>query len=279
MSARSVLFVALDILREALARRWFLALGLALTLIHLAVGLGLRLDVVDGALAATRLFGKALGTDLRSADSVLRQVFEAATYTVYYTGLAFGVLACSDFGPELLAPGRIEHLLSLPVRRVELLLGTFVGVLGLCIAGTTYGAGGFFLILGAKSGVSSWRAFCGVYLVGVAFFAIYACMLCAAVFVRSAAASAAAGGAIFFLGILAKRRDEIAALFDAGPSRALFSTLSAPLPRVAELADAAAAIAVGEPPSGALARLLFGTLAFGLAVLGVAAWRFEGKDF
>jgi Cu-processing system permease protein len=279
MSARSVLFVALDILREALARRWFLALGLALTLIHLAVGLGLQLDVVDGALAATRLFGKALGTDLRSADSVLRQVFEAATYTVYYTGLAFGVLACSDFGPELLAPGRIEHLLSLPVRRVELLLGTFVGVLGLCIAGTTYGAGGFFLILGAKSGVSSWRAFCGVYLAGVAFFAIYACMLCAAVFVRSAAASAAAGGAIFFLGILAKQRDEIAALFDAGPSRALFSTLSAPLPRVAELADAAAAIAVGEPPSGALARLLFGTLAFGLAVLGVAAWRFEGKDF
>lgn len=279
ISVRSVLFVALDILREALARRWVLALGVALTLIHLGIGLGLRLDLVNGALAATRLFGQSLDTDLRSADSVLRQVFEAATYTVYYAGLAFGVLACSDFGPELLAPGRIEHLLSLPIRRIELLSGTFLGVLGLCIAGTTYGAGGFFLILGAKSSVWSWRPFCAVYLASVAFFAIYACMLCAAVFVRSAAASAAAGGVIFFLGILAKQRDEIAALFEAGPSRSLFSTLSAPLPRVAELADLAAAIAVGEPVSGALARLMFGTLAFGLAALGVAAWRFEGKDF
>src|SRR5689334_21819283 len=145
MSVRSVLLLALDILREALARRWVLALGLALTLTHLAIGLGLRLDVVDGALAATRLFGQALGSELRSADSVLRPVFEAATYTVYYAGLAFGVLACSDFGPELLAPGRIEHLLSLPIRRIELLVGTFLGVLGLCVAGITYGAGGFFL--------------------------------------------------------------------------------------------------------------------------------------
>lgn len=279
MSVRSVLFVALDILREALARRWVLSLGVALALIHLALGLGLRLDVADGALAATRLFGEVLATDLRSAHGVLRQVFEAATYTVFYGGLAFGVLACSDFGPELLAPGRIEHLLSLPIRRVELLLGTFLGVLALCVAGTTYGAGGFFLILGAKSGVWSWRPFSGVYLASVAFFAIYACMLCTAVFARSAAASAAAGGLIFFLGILSKQRDEIAALFEAGPSRASFLIASAPLPRVAELADQAAAIAAGEPTSGALARLAFGTLAFGLAVLGVAAWRLEGKDF
>ena len=81
------------------------------------------------------------------------------------------------------------------------------------------------------------------------------------------------------MGILAKQRDEIAALLEDGASRTLFSTVSAPLPRVAELADLAAGIAVGEPPSGALARLLLGTLAFGLAALGLAAWRFEGKDF
>jgi Cu-processing system permease protein len=271
--------VALDILREALARRWFLAFAIALTAIHLGIGLGLRLDVVDGALAATRLFGGTIGNDIRPADVVLRQVFEAATYTAFYTGLGFGVLACSDFGPELLAPGRIEHLLSLPIRRIELLLGTFLGVLGLCLAGTTYGAGGFFLILCAKSGVWTWQPFLAMYLASVVFFALYACMLCAAVFVRSAAASAAAGGVAFLVGIIAKQRDEIGALFDAGLDRGLFMALSAPLPRVAEVADAAAAIAVGAPPAEELGRLLLGTLAFGLGVLSIGGWRLEGKDF
>jgi hypothetical protein len=276
---RSIALIAVDILREALARRWFLAFAIALTVIHLGVALGLRLDVVDGALAASRLFGNSIGGDIRPAQVVLGQVFEAATYTAFYTGLGFGVLACSDFGPELLAPGRIEHLLSLPIRRLELLLGTFFGVLGLCLAGTTYGAGGFFLILCAKSGVWTWRPFLGMYLATIVFFALYACMLCAAVFVRSAAASAAAGGLAFLAGIVAKQRDEIGALFEAGLDRGVFMALSAPLPRVAEVADAAAAIAIGKAPADGLGHLLLGTLAFGVAVLSVGAWRLEGKDF
>lgn len=272
-------YVALDILREALARRWFFALAVALTALHLTLGLGLRLDVVDGALAASRLFGSSLSADMRSVDVVLRHVFQAATYAAYYAGLAFGVLGCSDFGPELLAPGRIEHLLSLPVRRIELFLGTFLGVLGLALIGTTYGAGGFFLILCAKGGVWMWRPFCAVYLASVSFFALYACMLTAAVLVRSSAASAAAGGVTFCLGVLTKQREELAALLDAGIGRDLLLMLSAPLPRVAELADAAASLALGEPPVLGLGRLVLGTLAFGAGVLGVGAYVLEGKDF
>jgi hypothetical protein len=276
---RAALHVALDILREALARRWFLALGAALTALHVGLGLGLQLDVVDGALAATRLFGSSLGRDIQAVDVVLRRVFEATTLVAYYGGLAFGVLACSDFAPELLAPGRIEHLLSLPVRRIELLLGTFLGVLGLGLLGTAYGAGGFFLILCAKGGVWMWRPFCAVYLASAAFFALYACMLSMSVFVRSAAASAAAGGAMFFLGILAKQREEIAALLEPGVGRQLWLALSAPLPRVAELADAAAALALGEPPAPGLARLVLGSFAFGMGVLAVGAYALERKDF
>src|SRR4030095_8301910 len=51
---RVTLLVALDLLREAASRRWFLALGAALTLILLFAALALRLEVVDGVLAATR---------------------------------------------------------------------------------------------------------------------------------------------------------------------------------------------------------------------------------
>ena len=93
--------------------------------------LGLRLEVVDGALAASRLFGGAVGGGIQAVDVALRPLFTGVAYVVFYAGLAFGVLACADFAPTLLAPGRIEHLLSLPVRRAELVVGTFLGVLAL----------------------------------------------------------------------------------------------------------------------------------------------------
>lgn len=276
---RTALSVAADILREALARRWFLGLGCVLTLLLAAVALGLRMDIVDGALAATRLFGDEVGSDIRPAGTVMARVFESATYFAFHAGLAFGVVSCSDFGPELLAPGRIEHLLSLPVRRLELLLGTFLGVLGLCLLGTLYGAGGFFLILCAKSGVWTWQPFLAMTLAPVAFVAIYACMLTASVFARSASLSAAAGGLLYVLGLIAGQRDDIAALLEPGFSRSAFLALSAPLPRFSELADGAAALALGEPAPPGLLRLVAGALLFGGASLAVGAWWLEDKDF
>ena len=114
---KATLSVARDLLREASARRWFLALGLAITGLVVVLGMALRMEVVDGALAATRLFGHVVRHDIRSAEGAMQPVFEALAYVVFYGGLGFGVLACSDFGAELLSPGRIEHLLVLPVRR------------------------------------------------------------------------------------------------------------------------------------------------------------------
>ena len=87
----------------------------------------LRLEVVDGALAATRLFGSDLGTDIRAVDVALRPVFRIAAYLVFYGGLILGILSSADFGSSLLTPGRIGHLLAQPVRRWELLVGTWLG--------------------------------------------------------------------------------------------------------------------------------------------------------
>ena len=48
---RVIWTVATDLLREAMARRWFIGLFGVLTLGLVGVALALRLDVVDGALA------------------------------------------------------------------------------------------------------------------------------------------------------------------------------------------------------------------------------------
>jgi len=275
-----VLTIAMDLFREAASRRWFLALGLGITILLCVLGLTLRMDVVDGALAATRLFGKVLHTDIRSIDVALRPVFRAAAYVIFYGGLAFFILACSDFAPSLLAPGRIEHLLSLPVQRWQLLGGTFLGVLGLSTIFALYGSAGLTLILGVKTGVFTARPILAALIASVTFAALYGAMLVAALFVRSAALSAAVGGALFIAGIIAGYRDRIDTFFESGVARACFRGVTLLLPRVSTLADASADLAASAVVDrAALASELVGLFIFGLGALCFGIFRFEQKDF
>jgi Cu-processing system permease protein len=272
--------VARDLLREARARKWVLALFAATTLVLLVILVGLRLEVVDGALAATRLFGGFLGGTIQAADVALRPLFKGVAYVVFYGGVLFGVLACADFAPALLAPGRIEHLLALPVRRGELLLGTFLGVEALVLAGSTYGGLGLTLIVWAKTGVFGWAPLLAALLAAAAFSAIYAAMIASAIAVRSAALSAAAGGALYLLGILASFRRALGPLFSPGASRTIFLGLTAPLPRLASLAEHAVRLADGKPLDLAACGLqLAGTALFAAALLAVGIGLLERKDF
>jgi Cu-processing system permease protein len=274
------LAVARDLLREARARKWTWALLLAATAVLVLAGLGLELEVVDGALAATRFFGPSSGRDWRPADVALRPLFEAVSYVVFYGGLAFGVLACADFAPALLRPGRIEHLLSLPVRRWELVLGTFLGVLALVFGGALYGGLGLSLVVLARTGVFGWAPFAAALLAAVGFSAIYAVMVTGAMLARSAALSAAVGALTYLLCVVAGFRGPIAQLFEPGLSRQLFLAFTAPLPRLPALASEAARVANGLAP---VAREVLiqagGTALFSTAVLAVAVALFERKDF
>jgi Cu-processing system permease protein len=272
--------VAADLLREAAARKWFLGLAAALTLLLLGLVGGLRMEVVDGALAATRLFGSALFTPIQSVDVALRPVFVGASYVIFYGGMSFGLLACSDFAPALLSPGRIEHLLSLPVRRWELLLGTFLGVLVLAALGAAYGAGGLLLILGAKTGVWTWHPLLAALLAAVGFATVYAGMLASAVFVRSAPVSAGVGAVLLVSGILAGNRRALLSAMGEGPGRWAFAAWTRVMPPLSTLSNTAADVAGGRPvPMGQLGVVLAECALFSAGALALAAWRFEQRDF
>lgn len=272
--------VAADLLREAGSRKWFLALAVGITLLLAALGFSLQLDVLDGALAGVRLFGSVLDTSIRSADVALRPVFMASAALIFYGGTLFMALACSDFAPSLLSPGRIEHLLALPVRRWELLLGTYLGVLLLSLVCALYGAGGLAIILGVKTGVWTLGPLWAALLAVANFATVYAAMIATALFARSAAVSAAAGIALFIAGIVAGLRSEIAPLFEEGAGRRAFELWSMLVPRVSTLGTSAVDLAAGRTiDGGALASLLGGFCVFSLAVLAAGAWRFEQRDF
>jgi len=277
---RTTLAVAADLIREALRRKWFLALGLAITAVLVTLGLSLRMEVVDGALAATRLFGRMTRGPIQAVDVALRPVFEAAAWLIFYGGSVFGIVACADFAPALLSPGRIEHLLALPVRRRELLGGTFLGVLALSLLAALYGGGGLALLLGVKTGLWTWRPLVAGLLSSAGFAAIYAAMLTTTLYARSAAVSAAVGFIVFVSGIAAGNRRTLIPMFEEGIGRTLFAGYTLIFPRLSSLGSAAADIAASRPLEvRSLASLLLGSLIFGGGVLSLGIWRFEQKDF
>ncbi|XXF75066.1 hypothetical protein P2318_18520 [Myxococcaceae bacterium GXIMD 01537] len=275
-----VLGIAGYVLREAASRKFILAFAVGLTLVLGIVALSLRIEVVDGALAATRLFGDVINTSIRSVDVALRPFYMASAYIVFYGGILFGIVACSDFAPSLLSPGRIEHLLALPLQRWHILTGTFLGVLTLAVGGSLYGAGGLTLILGFKTGYWTAGPLIAGLLACVGFAAVYAVMLTTATLVRSAALCAAMGGLILVLGIVAGYRAEMSPLFEEGFSRNAFDAVTLLMPRLSALANVAARIAASTPLEvRSLGALLGGVAVFGLGALAVGLWRFEGRDY
>lgn len=277
---RQLFRVAFDLLLEASRRKWFLALFGAITLVLLVLGFSLQLDVVDGAIAGSKLFGAFLSKDIVSANRVLSALYTATAFVSFYGGAFFLAIACSDIAPELLSPGRIEHLLSLPVARWQLLFGTFVGVVTLAAAGTLYGAGGLTVLLGVKTGVWNWNLVIGSAVGWVGFCALYAVMLTVNFFVRSAALSGALAVVTLILGVVASFRESIAVAMNPGVGRTIFSWAMLPIPRLGTLASVSADIAASTPVDAQIVgRLLGGCLIFSVALLSVAAWRFERKDF
>ena len=277
---RQLFRVAVDLLLEASRRKWFMALFGAITLVLLFLGFSLQLDVVDGAIAGSKLFGAIISDDIVSANQVMGALFTAVSYASFYGGAFFLAIACSDFAPELLAPGRIEHLLSLPVARWQLLFGTFLGVVTLAALGVAYGAGGLTVLLGVKTGIWNFKLLLGSAVGWLGFCALYSVMLTANFFVRSAALSGALGILTLILGVVASFRESIAAAMNPGVGRELFSWAMLPFPRLGTLATVSAELSASMPLDGAMVgRLLGGCVVFSVALLSVAAWRFERKDF
>lgn len=274
------LAIARDLLAEARSRRWVLAFLAAATAVLAAVALGLRFEVVDGALAATRLFGGDMRTDVRSVDVALRPLFAATSWLVFYGGLVFGIVATADFAPALLAPGRVEPLLALPVRRWQVLAGTFLGVEALVLAGALYGGAGMMFLLWVKTGVANPGPLVAAAAAAAAFAPVYAAMLATAVAVRSAALSGGAGLALLVAGVVAGNRAVLAELFQPGASRSVFLAITAVLPRLSSFARVAEAVSESRPvAAGALAALAGGTAAFTLALLALGVDRLERRDF
>lgn len=276
----TVFRIALDVVREAFARRYMVALFAAIVLFLALLTFAVDLEVVEGALAAGRLFGTNISDAIVPVDVVMQSVFQVLALFVFYIGLLFGVVASADIAAKMLAPGRVELLLALPVRRPELVVGTYLGVAIIASLTTAFAVGGVSLVLFVKAELVTFAPAIGALMAILGFMPIYGAMLLMTSIVRSSALAAGSGIFLYLMSLVTSDRAQFLGWFRAGAVREGIAVVIAPLPRLGALADAGAAAASGDGVSlAALGPVLVGTLGFTGATVALACFLVSGKDY
>lgn len=275
-----------DVFREAAARWTLMAYFVLSSLFILIFALAVNLDIVDGALAGAKLFGRTVefGSGPIDLDHLVLGFESGFSAFLYLVGTFLALFATAHLVPRLQEKGTVDLYLSRPVGRVPLLLSRYAAGLLLSGANLVYLIGSVWLIVIWKTGVVHPRFLLGgsVILFGIA--ALLAFAFLVGVLTSSTGVSIMATYGVFFFAALLSGHNQIAAAFSREWQADLVHALYWIFPKTAELGQAVVAfVSAGQGParlSENLSPATFATTAaFGLACLLLACGLFRRKDF
>jgi len=274
-----------DVMREAAARWTLIAYFFLSTIFIIIFASAINLDIVDGALAGAKLFGKEV--DMRDSISIEKLVlgFETGfSVFLYFLCTFLAIFATAHLVPRMQEKGTIDLYLARPVGRVRLLLSRYVA--GLILAGSNvlYLMGSIWLIVVWKTHVVNFRFLMGGSIIFLIIAVLLAFAFLIGVVTSSTAVSIMGTYGIFFFGLMLAAHDKIAAAVSKEWQAWLIDTLYWVFPKTAELGQAVVAFVGGdELPARVLAALtpapFLTTAAFGIACLVLASWLFTRKEF
>jgi ABC-type transport system involved in multi-copper enzyme maturation permease subunit len=223
-----------DTFREAFARKIFWGLfGLSTVMILFFLFL-LRIDLVEGGLAAVKMFGQTV-SPATDVDRLVRGVYGGIATFLYGFGMFLAVFASAGLIPSVLEPGRIELLLSKPVSRTHILLGRYVGNVLVVSCNIIYLVLGVWTILGIKTGIWS-----PVFLISIAttiftFAVLLSVVILIGVLFESAALATMVAAALMILSLVLAQINIMLRLLSSEWSRQIWRTLYYALPKVYDL--------------------------------------------
>ncbi len=266
-------------IRESMAKFTFVAFLAMSTLTLLIVGFAVNLDVVDGALAAARLFGQDvnIGGQRLSIDTVVTGIQTGLAGFLFGVGLFLSIFATANLVPVMLEKGYVDLLLSKPLSRPALFLGRYLGALSVVVLNLAYLVGGVYLLLGFKTGV--WKP--GLPAAGVLIALTYAVllgfMMLVGVWTRSSSITIMLTYALFPLSGFLAIRDQLTVMLTSRLTVALIDGLYHILPKIAGMGRAMGEMAMGQPVASFAP--LWSSLLFGAACLVLATITFARKDY
>jgi ABC-2 type transport system permease protein len=264
-----------DTFREAFARKIFWGLfGLSTAMILFFLFL-LRIDLVEGGLAAVSAFGQFKTT--RDVDRVVRGVYGGIAAFLYTWGMFLAVFASAGLIPSVLEPGRIELLLSKPVSRTHILLGRYVGNVLVVSCNIIYLVLGVWIILGIKTGIWSPLFLISIATTIYAFSVLLSVVILIGVLFESAALATMVAAALMVMSIILAQTNIMLRLLSSEWSRQIWRTLYYALPKVYELGGMTLNAIQSRTFDGFMP--IWTSAVFAVVVLGCSLWVFARRDF
>ncbi|MCC6537194.1 MAG: ABC transporter permease subunit [Bryobacterales bacterium] len=276
MIATQTLALIRDTFREAMARKIFWGLFGLSTAMILFFLLLLRIDVVEGGVATMSLFGyeSRRGMDV---ERMVRGVHGSIATFLYSFGLFLALFASSGLVPSLLEPGRIELLLSKPVARWHLLLGRYLGNVLIVLANTAWLVGGVWLIFGIKTGIWTPQFLLAIFTTVFLFCVLLSVVFLMGVLFESAALATMVPVALMLISPILAQEKTVVKLLSSETARTVWRTLYQVFPKVFDIGRTTLQLVRREAVESW--DPFFTSALFGVAVLALAVWRFERRDF
>ena len=265
-----------DTFREALARKIFWGLfGLSALMILFFLFL-LKIDIVEGGLAAVSLFGRT-ASRTADVDRLVRGVYGGIATFLYSWGMFLAVFASAGLIPSVLEPGRIELLLSKPVSRTHILLGRFAGNVLVVSCNVTFLVLGIWTILGIKTGIWSPNFLISIATTIFAFAVLLSVVVLIGVLFESTALSTMVTVALMIMSPILAQTGTMLKLLSSEWSRQIWRTLYYTLPKVYDLGKMTLDAIQSREFNGYMPIWTSGV--FGVVVLALALWVFARRDF
>lgn len=273
----STLALIADTFREALARKIFWAFFFASTAILLFFMFIMHVDVVNGMVASMTIFKPARMDRSVSAVDVVRTAQSGLSGFLYTIGMGLAIFASAGLISAVFEPGRVELLLSKPVRRWQILMGRYAGNLLIVGINLFYLTTGFWIIFGVKVGV--WRPHLLLASVVTLFMfsVVLTFILLTAVVWENAAVSILATFALVIICLILGSHNMLDRLLSSETSRTVVNALYYVFPKVPETLMILTNIIMGKSIDSWMP--IWSSAIFGAVVLSAGLWIFNRRNF
>lgn len=276
-----------DVMREAGARWTLVAYFFLSTLFLIIFASALNLDIVDGALAGAKLFGKEVqmgGSDQLSIEKLVLGFESGFSGFLYLFCTFLAIFATAHLVPRMQEKGTIDLYLARPVSRVGLLLSRYFAGLILAGSNVVYLLGSIWAVVAWKTGIVNSRFLIAGAIIFLMIAALLAFAFLVGVLTSSTAVSIMATYGIFTFGMMLAAHDKFAAAVSKQWQANAIETMYWVFPKSFELLTAVVAFVGGEQLPERLMRSLapapfLTTAAFGAGCLILASWLFTRKEF
>jgi ABC-2 type transport system permease protein len=265
-----------DTFREALARKIFWGLFGLSTLMILFFLFLLRIDLVEGGLAAVKMFGQTV-SPATDVDQLVRGVYGGIATFLYTWGMFLAVFASAGLIPSVLEPGRIELLLSKPVSRTHILLGRYVGNVLVVSSNIIYLVLGVWIILGIKTGIWSPMFLVSIATTIFAFAVLLSVVILIGVLFESAALATMVVAALMIMSLVLAQISVMLRLLSSEWSRQIWRTLYYTLPKMYDLGKMTLDAIRSRTFDGFMP--IWTSALFAVVVLGCSLVIFARRDF